>query len=378
MRIVQAASQPPLPSAAIPGLRRLIQEGVVDAYQGLDLAHHLEGATEGERTRLFVHEGFGRLTLLARIELMVEEIRSTKEVAFELTLGLRGRIDLIPKSLERYYDTVSASLAAYSDQYVYSPRVREFYEAARGLGMLSEDFSLGKPLEVDASSKWRFADLFNELIAAIRDRCSSTRFKVRLRRHERNALRRVGRALQWEREMFDWRSRHLFLLLCLNYKPSVRHRIKPEEIQRHRQRLLESKRSNALLTGINGYIWKIEDGKCSGLHMHILIAYSIESKADINIARRIGEYWRDVITQGKGSYWNSNLGRAIHRDKGHGEGTGQIDRSDVVRRRALQCNIRYLAKSDQQLKRKCGEKYRTCGMSKPPRKIVAGRPRTRQ
>ncbi|MEJ6007735.1 hypothetical protein WG899_19475 [Paucibacter sp. AS339] len=365
-----------IPAAAAPALNKLVRNGVFETYQDLDFDHHTEGKTEGERSSLVVHEDYGKLMPLAQIELMVEEIRATKELAFEVTFDDRGRILLIQKSLERYYVAVKSVLASYSDQYDYSPRVDVFFDAAKELKLLSEDFSFGDPLHFDAASRWRYADLFNELISCIRDQCEKSRFKARLRQHERNANRRLGRALMWEREMFEWRSRHLFLMLCLNYKTSVRHHIRPEDVQRHLQRLLNNRRANRLLSGITGYIWKIEDGKKSGLHVHILIAYSTKRKADVNIARSIGEYWRDVITEGQGSYRNSNSDRQMHREKGHGEGTGQINAVDFARRQALRTNIKYLTKSEQQLKRKNGPKYRTFGMSQPPKKKVAGRPRT--
>jgi len=364
-----------IPAAATPGLKKLVGDGVFETYQDLDFDHHTEGETEGERSILVIHEDFGKFMPLARIEQMVDEICGTKELAFEITFDERGRILLIRKSLERYYSAVQSVLANYSDQYTHSPRVDVFFEAAKELKLLSEDFSFGSPLHIDAASRWRYADLFNELISCIRDQCEKSRFKTRLRRHERNAQRRLGRGLMWERGMFEWRSRHLFLMLCLNYKTNVRRHIRPEDVQWHLQRLLNNRRANRLLSGITGYIWKIEDGKKSGLHVHILIAYSTKRKADINIARSIGEYWRDVITEGQGSYWNSNSDRQMHREKGHGEGTGQINAVDLARRQALRTNILYLTKGEQHLKRKNGPKYRTFGMSQPPKKKVAGRPR---
>lgn len=364
-----------LPAAAVPGLWQLVKDGIFETYENLDLDHHTEGETEGSRSFLVIHEDFGKLMPLARIELMVEEIRATKDLAFEITFDDRGKVLLIPKSLERCYLTVKSVLSSYSDQYVYSPRVDVFFEVAKELNLLSEDFSFGNPLHIDPASKWRYADIFNELISGIRDRCVTSRFKARLRRQERNAKRRMGRGLMWEREMFEWRSRHLFLTLCLNYKRSARRHIGPEDVQRHLCSFLNNRRANRLLRGITGYIWKIEDGKKSGLHVHILIAYSTKVKADISIARSIGEYWRDVITEGQGSYRNSNRDRGAHRERGYGEGTGQINEFEHARRQALRSNIVYLAKDDQQLKRKSGSKYRTFGMSQPPKKKVAGRPR---
>lgn len=188
--------------------------------------------------------------------------------------------------------------------------------------------------------------------------------------NSRQAERNEARALQHEQVMFAHRSRYLVLVLTLNYQPAYRQWITLEIIQQHRDRLLNNGRNNKLLQGIEGYVWKIEEGGMSGgLHLHLIIYYSGKHQADVQIARSIGEYWKHAITDGIGDYWNSNADRDFHARFGHGIGTGQIDRNNHAKREALRINLRYLAKEEQQVTCKTSPYDRMFGTSQPPRAI---------
>lgn len=146
-------------------------------------------------------------------------------------------------------------------------------------------------------------------------------------------------------------------------------------MQRHRKKFFNNCRSNKLLRGIRDYIWKIEEGNDSGLHLHVLIFYTANSCRDVYIAQQIGEYWVKV-TDGKGKYWNSNADKAKHAKYGHGIGTGEINWDDHNKREALRRNIQYMTKADQFLKMKYGEHCRVFGTSQVKEKEKSGRPRT--
>lgn len=164
----------------------------------------------------------------------------------------------------------------------------------------------------------------------------------------RTSFRRGMRVLQLESAMFNWRSRHLILVLTLNYRPEFQHLVSLETIQSHRDQLLNNKRSNPLLSGIKGYVWKIEQGQHGGgLHLHVILFYDGKHHQDVGLSMSIGEYWVKVITQGMGGYWNSNGDKDWHETDGHGIGVGQIDRHDSVKRDALRKNLLYLAKDEQ-------------------------------
>lgn len=183
---------------------------------------------------------------------------------------------------------------------------------------------------------------------------------TRSRQKERNE----ARILQLEQAMFDRRSRYLILVLTLTYQEAYRHLITLEDIQQHRDQLLNNRRNNQLLADIEGYVWKIEEGGNSGgLHLHLILFYSGRHRSDVQIAQAIGEYWMHGITGGIGNYWNSNAERDFHARFGHGIGTGQIDRHDHVKREALRINLRYLTKEEQRVTCKISPYDRLFGTS---------------
>lgn len=175
-----------------------------------------------------------------------------------------------------------------------------------------------------------------------------------------NRLEQRGIAL--EERMFAKRSRYLILFLTLTYKPEYRDDITIDDLRRHRDRLLKNAECNALLKGIEAYIWKIEEGRQSGLHIHLLIFYSGDRRADVYIARRIGEYWETVVTRGLGMYWNSNADKAKFEERGQDVGVGQIDRGNEACREAVRTIIRYMARPGQEIDR-LPKHRRSFGMS---------------
>lgn len=184
----------------------------------------------------------------------------------------------------------------------------------------------------------------------------------------RQSQRNASRVMQFEQTMFDHRSRYLVIVLTLNYQKAYRNWISLEVIQQHRDQFLKNQRSNQLLAGIEGYVWKIEEGENSGgLHMHLVIFYSGKHRADVLIAQAIGEYWKHEITGGIGDYRNSNSEKDRHALYGHGIGTGQINRNDLEKRASLLKNLLYLIKDEQRVSSKTSPHHRLFGTSQFPR-----------
>ncbi|TCK97136.1 hypothetical protein B0G74_3838 [Paraburkholderia sp. BL9I2N2] len=117
--------------------------------------------------------------------------------------------------------------------------------------------------------------------------------------------------------------------------------------------------------------------KARGLHLPIILLCSAEHNHDEFIAKQIGEYWGDVVTEGTGDYWNSNKTelRPGYEKRGQGIGVGQINRDDTEKRKALRTNLLYLAKAEQYLMIKAAERIRTFGTVHVPHKVKSGRPR---
>ena len=173
-------------------------------------------------------------------------------------------------------------------------------------------------------------------------RCSEKSDQARRRRNQTSALAFMD-------EMLDRRSRYLMLFLTLNYRKEYRQDIHLPTIQSHRDaffRQIENARCS-VLSGIEGCLWRLEEGDTAGLHLHLLIFYSGRYRGDIQIARQIGEHWAKWTTRGWGDYRNSNASRAHYKDR-WGDGLGQVNRSDIEKRKSLMCFAgEYMAKTTQ-------------------------------
>jgi hypothetical protein len=173
--------------------------------------------------------------------------------------------------------------------------------------------------------------------------------EIRRYRTAQARVRRNARAgLDFEEEMFSNASRYLVLFITVNYKEKYRDDVTLESIQRHRDVFFRHMREypNPLLQGVEGIIWKLEEGDRSGLHLHLLIFYSAERKSDVIVARDIGEHWVNKVTSGWGDYWNSNADKK--KLVRWGVGVGQVNRRDISKRESLQAFIaNYMAKANQ-------------------------------
>lgn len=340
---------------------------------------HLEQIDDERNRALVIHKGYASKHLF-HIEQFVQDIEKGRERGFveyatryvkerkvqELYLG------------KRYYWSLNDWIERYSDLYCYSARVEVFYGVCKELGLIGpEPFSFGQPDELDCFDGMRYMDVFNLLIDRIRARCRSREFKEQERLRLENAENNKRNVVSMQEAMFEVKSRWLILSLTLGVKPEFRDRLTIEMIQRYRDRFFAARRFNKLMSGIKGFVWAIEQGEKSGLHLHVILFYSPEHNHDAFIAQQIGEYWVNIVTQGNGDYWNSNDGKRklFYEKHGHGLGVGQINRNDVGKRKALRMNLVYLAKAGQYLMIKGAERVRTFGMGRVPKKLKAGRPR---
>ncbi|MGG2042837.1 hypothetical protein [Burkholderia gladioli] len=348
----------------------------------LDERINLEETEVDGHRQVFIHKGYASRHLF-EIEKFVQGIESGKRGGFVEDVSRYSGVKRIrPLYLGRYfYRLANDWLRRYSNVHHYSARVEVFYDVCKELGMTEPySFMFGLPGEIARADGARYMDAFDMLIEKIRERCESREFKERERLRETNAEKNKTNVLALEEAMFSketGRARWLVLSLTLRYKPQFRRWITPEVIQQHRDRFFVARRFNTLMSGIKNYVWAIEQGEDTGLHLHVILFYSGEHNHDEHIAKQIGEYWVNVVTEGKGDYWNSNTERLkrSYETRGHGIGVGQVNWNDTKKREALRKNLMYLAKSEQYLMIKGAERVRTFDMGRVRKKGKAGRPR---
>ena len=157
----------------------------------------------------------------------------------------------------------------------------------------------------------------------------------------------------------------------------TRHLVTFEEVKADLYRLLSNKRHNAMFKHLVGYVWKLEYGDMKGHHYHLLLFFKgSEVNGDFKKGREIGEYWRDVITKGRGYYFNCNGKKNDYAHLGIGMIHADKEEDAHLRFNLIHYVLPYLIKSDQYLKVKLKMNDRSIGKGvMPKKKSNAGRPR---
>lgn len=351
-------------------------------YEYIDWITNTEGAVINGTEKTCLRTEFGLLrSILIAMEAMAREIEFDKHgVGFDIKTNARGRLVVTSKGnaqTMKYYRLLKPFQMnyAHAERRVYSPHVQAVVEALDALSLHPHTFRFGEPGARELSTGKTYAEIFNDVVAKVGEIVASSAFKERVRVRKRNAARNEAKGLAIEQKVFENKSRQLVLMLHLGFQEQYREQVTFEEVQAYRTKFFNNCRTNKLLSGIVDYIWKLEEGDESGLHLHVLIFYTADSCRDVYIAQRLGEYWKEVVTADKGQYWNSNANKAFHEKYGHGVGTGEINWDDDAKREALRENIRYMTKADQFLKMKYGERSRLFGTSQVEEKKKPGRPR---
>ncbi|QNB06828.1 hypothetical protein G5S34_08630 [Herbaspirillum frisingense] len=167
--------------------------------------------------------------------------------------------------------------------------------------------------------------------------------------------RRQEQGLDFEEKMFRERKSYRTLFLTVGLKPDHREDVTLPTMQRYRKRFFRHIREagprDELLYGVQGILWKFEEGgRSGGLHLHLVIFYEAGRSGDVSICRALGEYWVDRITHGWGGYRNSNATKHDHKHR-WGIAVGQIGRDHHEMRDSLRKVIGvYMAKTMQEPK----------------------------
>lgn len=350
--------------------------GYREIYKSIDLDHCIEHISGNDKLQTIIHEHPDKHSQLTIIEDLIKDITKYSNYAYDQEFLSKKQLLIENRELSRYFNHLDFCLDSYSEEYVYCPQVRLFFDTCKSLDIHPGWHYFTKPLDPCINASYiNCADLFNNLIDRIRQLHGTNEYRKKLHNFNKNMLKRKSRVLMWEKDLFEWRSRHLILCLTLSYKAQYRSDITVERIQDDLFRLLNGRRHNALLNGIDAYCWKIEEGGKVGLHIHLVIAYKNSSNHDIYIADQIGQHWESVVTNGIGQFNNENRHRGSHWIQELGASTGQINRTDEMQRKGLRKMLEYLAKADQYLKHKKTAKTRTFQLSQIPEKSQRGRPR---
>jgi len=162
-------------------------------------------------------------------------------------------------------------------------------------------------------------------------------------------------------ELFNKWSRLVVLRFDLGYKDRDTYNIDINVMLKDLFRFFGNMRHNRLFAFIKGRILKLEYGLGKGIHCHVVLFLdgSIRNNySHVHFAKEMGKYWEDVVTKGRGEYWNVNA-NAEHYNKLGRLAIGVISWKDAVKIKNLKKYVvGYLCKGTQYFRPKEGPKLR--------------------
>lgn len=257
--------------------------------------------------------------------------------------------------------------------YCLNPYFDLFYTFVRAYNLRSFVHLIRSAKGDDANEMVR---ILNECVESIRAEAKSKAFKARLKSYLRSVGENFKGLTSYVEALFECHARMLVVRIDLSYLERYRGisgDITFEHARQHRRKLLDYL-GKGRLGPLLGYAWKFENGLRKGLHFHMLLFFD-GSKVwrDVVLARKVGEYWSSVATDGLGSYYNCNA----FKDKYEFCGIGMIHFSNSNGMEGLKRIVTYMTKLDEFFKFSV-RGVRSFGKGAEPKlpDIIRGRPRS--
>jgi hypothetical protein len=300
-----------------------------------------------------------------------------------VAIGLDGELypkkgaDMLYDQLKRYIKYDLNAIRAVFPQHVFSPYFNLFERHLGDRQQVKELIFRGNGHDL------------NRIIHSLRWEARRDGFKRVVDNHARAARKNGQSVLRYLRVLFEHYSRMRVVRLDLTYqRPYIStslglstgrymldDTVTVGDVVRHREQFLDYLRAS--YPSMVGYVWKIEHGVYKSFHTHwIIFLDGHEVVKDQLIGRAMGDHWRDVITDGRGGYWNVNAVKDGYRRRGL-LGIGEINWFDNAKREALERVALYLAKCDYFVRLEAPGLDRIFGKGgmPKPRQTNAGRPR---
>jgi len=345
-----------------------------DMYEGIDVDANIFQIEKGGETITCLGTNFQNLHF--QIDKFVTEVVSTNEPGFNVIHndGKTPTIEQLP--LGKHFKRIRGFLRDCQPDYDCSENVKAFCAACKELGLFEEYPLTGKPHFPYPHRNMVEADIYNNLLTLIRTTCGSKEFKAKSHTRVYNATRNFRSTKVYIDRLFKRYSRMMVMRLDLEYLKNHVSKLSVGDAQKDLKHFFNNMRSNKLFTPLLGYIWRREWGLERGIHFHVVFFYdgSLAHK-DEYIASKIGDYWKNRITAGKGMHFNCNRNK-LNRYKRLG--IGMIHHADVQKREHLLEAVQYLTKKEIIFRPKDDGDFRAYGKGNMPSDKTdgPGRPRT--
>jgi len=195
-----------------------------------------------------------------------------------------------------------------------------------------------------------YCDVMNGFVAKLRNKLKSDEFSKSVTNLKKGISNNKNSLLKYINALFKAHSRLLVIRIDLSYKKNPTPYLKKNEFckqlekaQEHRHKLIQHLKRKQLKDAFVGYAWKLEYGLEKSFHYHMIFFLDgSKYRKDIEIAKSIGEYWVEQITEGNGLYWNCNA----NQDNYRANGIGTVNYYDKDKRKNLEQASLYLIKPD--------------------------------
>lgn len=255
-----------------------------------------------------------------------------------------------------------------SDQFVFSETL-ELFRAAVSAARL-EMCSAETVVSNDPSCRTRDKRFLDSVAIACQRLYREEGYRQRFANERSSAIKLNLGCCDYIDSLFSDAKRLIVVRVDLHYAESIADNVTIDRATSDLARLLANVRHNAIFRGLKGYVAKLECGIFRGFHWHVLFFLDARIRNPIThsyIGQTIGDYWREKITKGQGTYWNSN--GDVRRFEALGcRGIGLVEKTDMQAIKNLKrFVVGYLTKPHQHAQPRDGRWYRTFRRGPMPR-----------
>lgn len=301
------------------------------------------------------------MTTLWPIHDFVERVIKTNQPGFEIQKKGDRAVGIKPLPLAFYFKSINRFWRKYQENIALYGLVGLFFECCVEVGLVGDHTT--RPNQLHSLGKIE-AEVFNDLLELMRTKAKSRKYRQLMAKLDRNVRRNFKSMMKYIDALFDEYSKLLVLRIDLGYHHVQSQPITSARILGDFQRLLNNRRSNALFADMVGYIRRLEYGSEKSWHLHVIIFYNGQDAQNAStLTRLIGEYWRDVITDHDGTYFNCNDSRNEYKYCG----IGKISHWEAEKRTHLLYALTYLTKKDRIIGFDVPKKCKMMTKGEPPK-----------
>ncbi|MBC3809275.1 inovirus-type Gp2 protein [Undibacterium seohonense] len=214
-------------------------------------------------------------------------------------------------------------------------------------------------------------EVFNEFIELVRKKVTSKEFKKKINAQAYKSIRNYQSACKYFDSLTDKFADLLVLRVDLSYREDDAGARDLDVVRQDLKKFLNNRRSNQIFADVVGYMISLEYKPKKGLHFHTVIFINgAKHQKDAWIAQKIGDYWRDKVTDGRGLCFNCNRKYYLY------SGIGRLHYSDQVKKESFRQHVvTYLTKENDHFRQEFGSNIRTFFKGEVGEISNTGRPR---